>query len=144
MTLPISTPEAVLRGRLAHVAEQADMPLTIRQVERLALEATLALAPLLITTPPRTPHGHYLTPAQMCVLVGMANGLENAEIARRAARTEATVKSHTRRVLQRLGARNRTHAVAIALATGTVPTGCVQSTLASPSSTPHSSSWEGK
>ena len=52
------------------------------------------------------------------VLVLIAHGYSTAEIARALWITEDTVKTHVRRVLRRLGARTRAHAVAIAFREG--------------------------
>lgn len=49
-----------------------------------------------------------------------AGGLGNREIGERLDLTEGMVKSHFRRLMQRLGARDRTHAVMIALRNGVI------------------------
>lgn len=51
----------------------------------------------------------------------MAEGFGNAEIARRLGVHEETVKSHVKRVLGALGARNRAHAAAIGVRWGIIP-----------------------
>jgi DNA-binding CsgD family transcriptional regulator len=45
----------------------------------------------------------------------MAEGLDNDEISKHLFISRETVKSHVRRLLHKLGARSRTHAVAVAL-----------------------------
>jgi DNA-binding NarL/FixJ family response regulator len=45
----------------------------------------------------------------------IADGLENEAIARELYISTETVKSHVRRILQKLGAHSRTYAVAVAL-----------------------------
>jgi len=55
-----------------------------------------------------------LTPREHEVFLAMARGLSNAEIARELFLSETTVKTHVGRVLAKLGARDRIHAVIIA------------------------------
>jgi DNA-binding NarL/FixJ family response regulator len=59
-----------------------------------------------------------LTPREIDVLRLVAGGNANKEIAARLALTEETVKSHVRNILAKLGAHDRTHAVAIGLKRG--------------------------
>lgn len=73
-----------------------------------------------------------LSDREMQVLVGVVNGQQNAEIGRDLHIVEHTVKTHMRRILHALGARDRTHAVALALASGVVPAGAVQLPDAAP------------
>lgn len=54
------------------------------------------------------------------VLVLVARGLGNSEIARAIGRSTDTVKAHLDHVFQKLGARDRTHAVTIALQRGII------------------------
>lgn len=55
---------------------------------------------------------------QLEVLRWVAEGDDNAAIALRLSISEETVKSHLRKLLPRLGARNRAHAVALAFRDG--------------------------
>jgi DNA-binding NarL/FixJ family response regulator len=59
-----------------------------------------------------------LTPREIHVLRLVAGGNANKEIAARLSLTEETVKSHIRSILDKLGAKDRTHAVAIGLKRG--------------------------
>ena len=59
-----------------------------------------------------------ITRRELEVLALIAHGYSTAEIARALWITEDTVKTHVRRVLRRLGARTRAHAVAIAFREG--------------------------
>ena len=59
-----------------------------------------------------------LTPREREVLVEMARGLANLEIAEKLFVSEATVKTHVNRVLAKLGARDRVQAVITAFETG--------------------------
>ncbi|MBT2597321.1 response regulator transcription factor [Arthrobacter sp. ISL-72] len=74
-----------------------------------------------------TGDGHYrdplledLTPRETEMLEAMAEGLSNAEIAHRFFLSEATVKTHVRRILAKLHLRDRVQAVVYAYETGLV------------------------
>lgn len=61
-----------------------------------------------------------LTPREIDVLRLVAGGNANKEIAAQLSLTEETVKSHIRNILGKLGANDRTHAVAIGLKRGII------------------------
>ncbi len=61
-----------------------------------------------------------LTPREVEVLRLGADGATSEEIATALHLTEHTVKSHLKRIQGKLGARNRTHAVAMALRSGLI------------------------
>ncbi len=60
------------------------------------------------------------TPRELEVLRMLAKGAPNKEIARAIGVAEVTVKLHTRRILEKLGVRNRAAAAAIAVSRGLV------------------------
>jgi DNA-binding NarL/FixJ family response regulator len=59
-----------------------------------------------------------LTSREVDVLGLIANGCSNSEIGRHLFIAEETVKTHVRRVLEKLAAKNRAHAVAVAFRRG--------------------------
>lgn len=69
---------------------------------------------------PRDPLLEELTPRETEMLEAMAEGLSNAEIAHRYFLSEATVKTHVRRILTKLHLRDRVQAVVYAYETGLV------------------------
>jgi DNA-binding NarL/FixJ family response regulator len=87
--------------------------ITRRLVERFA-------APPLAATPRVTPEVEALTAREREVLVLLARGLTNAELADRLVVSEATVKTHVARILFKLGLRDRVQAVVLAYETGLV------------------------
>jgi len=67
-----------------------------------------------------------LSPRQKEILALIAAGAETPRIAAELSLSEATVKTHVRDAIRRLRARNRTHAVALAMAAGLIaPTAAV-------------------
>jgi DNA-binding NarL/FixJ family response regulator len=90
--------------------------ITRRLVERFA-------APSPATVPTTSAEVATLTPREREVLVLIARGLSNAEVAERLVLSEATVKTHVARILAKLGLRDRVQAVVLAYETGLVTPG---------------------
>lgn len=61
-----------------------------------------------------------LTPREVDVLHGVATGLANKDIARELRISAQTVKDHMSRIMNKLSASNRSHAIAIALKRGII------------------------
>jgi two-component system, NarL family, response regulator len=97
-------------GASAYVARTAAAALMGRAV-RAALEHERFVDP---AVPPRGSRGK-LTRRQREILQLLSDGGSTIVAARELGLSEETVKTHTKNILARLGARNRTHAVAIAL-----------------------------
>ena len=64
-----------------------------------------------------------LSKREVQVLTLVAAGNSNREIGARLAVTEETAKAHMKRIIAKLGANDRTHAVTLALARGILPAG---------------------
>lgn len=62
--------------------------------------------------------GDHLSPRQVEVLRLVALGANVSQMAQELSISETTVKTHVKNILQRLGARNRAHAVALAIRNG--------------------------
>jgi two-component system, NarL family, response regulator len=101
---------ALQAGAAAYIARTAE-------AELLQLAVDAALAQESFVDPAVAPPGSRgtLTRRQREILQLLANGESTTVAARELGLSEETVKTHTKNALGRLGARNRTHAVAIAL-----------------------------
>ena len=101
---------AMQAGASAYVSRTA----SAEQLE-LAVQAALAQERFIDpAVPPRGSRGK-LTKRQREILQLLANGESTTVAARELDLSEETIKTHTKNALARLGARNRTHAVAIAM-----------------------------
>lgn len=99
-------------------AGQAQLDPTVqrRLLDALASGASLGVAP---AGPARVDDG--LTPREVDVLVEIAAGRSNGEIAERLFVSEATVKTHVNHLLAKTGCRDRAALVAYAFRTGRAP-----------------------
>ena len=102
--------------RAVHAGDAVLAPSTTRRL----IEHVAAGLPGPRTGPDPLAH---LTDREREVLVEMATGASNAEIARGMYLSEATVKTHVGRVLAKLGLRDRVQAVVLAYETGLVRPG---------------------
>jgi DNA-binding NarL/FixJ family response regulator len=97
-------------GATAYVSRTAH-PDHLRDAVRAACDQERFVDP---AVPPKGSRGQ-LTRRQREILQLLANGGSTTAAARELGLSEETIKTHTKNALGRLGARNRTHAVAIAL-----------------------------
>jgi DNA-binding NarL/FixJ family response regulator len=101
---------ALQAGASAYLARTASAEL-LAQAVQAAMAQERFVDP---AVPPRGSRGK-LTKRQREILQLLANGESTTVAARELDLSEETVKTHTKYAVARLGARNRTHAVAIAL-----------------------------
>jgi DNA-binding NarL/FixJ family response regulator len=101
---------ALQAGASAYVARTAD-PEELRRAVDAAVSQERFVDP---AVPPKGSRGK-ITRRQREILQLLANGESTTVAARELDLSEETVKTHTKNTLARLGAKNRTHAVAIAL-----------------------------
>jgi DNA-binding NarL/FixJ family response regulator len=101
---------AMQAGACAYVARTAG-PAELRRAVEAAAEQESFVDP---AVPPKGSRGR-LTRRQRQILQLLANGESTTVAARQLDLSEETVKSHMKHALARLGAKNRTHAVAIAV-----------------------------
>ena len=101
---------ALQAGASAYVSRTAGTE-ELQRAAQAALDQESFVDP---AVPPRGSRGK-LTKRQREILQLLANGESTTVAARELDLSEETVKTHTKHALARLGARNRTHAVAIAL-----------------------------
>jgi two-component system NarL family response regulator len=101
---------ALQAGATAYVARTAGA-----EELRMAVDAAYAQESFIDpAVPPKGSRGK-LTRRQRQILQRLANGESTTVAARELGLSEETVKTHTKNIMARLSARNRTHAVAIAL-----------------------------
>ncbi|MBP2475925.1 DNA-binding NarL/FixJ family response regulator [Crossiella equi] len=108
------------KGFLPREMDPARLPEALCQVAELGIYVEPSMAPLLApgrVIGPRAP-GPALSKREFEVLRLIADGLTAKNIAHRLEVSEETVKTHVRRMLRKLDARDRAHAVALAFQAG--------------------------
>ena len=103
--------EAMRAGATAYVAKSSPLEALSTAVEA-ALESERFVDPAATSRPGRRAG---LTRRQRQILQLYADGHSTARVAKRLGLSTETVRTHTKAILSRLGARDRVHAVAIAL-----------------------------
>ena len=112
--------ELVAAIRAVHSGEAVVAPTTTRRmIDRFATILPSSQPPM------DTPELARLTDREREVLLLIAGGLSNGEIAGRLSLSEATVKTHVGRILTKLEVRDRVQAVVLAYETGLVRAGGV-------------------
>jgi DNA-binding NarL/FixJ family response regulator len=110
-----SSPEEVIHGiRTVARGESLLFPDAVRELARRHVRATGSGT---------VPGLERLTPREREVLLLVAQGLSNAEVAERLVVGVETVRTHVASVLAKTGARDRTQAVVLAYQSGFVPPG---------------------
>jgi len=104
--------------RAVRVAAAGESLLSPGATRRLVAEFAARSAP-----PPHDPRLDALTDREREVMVLVAQGLSNEEVAGRLVLSPATARTHVGRVLAKLGARDRTQLVVLAYETGLVRPG---------------------
>ncbi len=105
----LSASDAIDAGATAFVAKSSPLHELARAVDAAA-EAEHFMDPAAGSRPRR--NGTSLTRRQRQILQLFADGHATAEVARRLELSAETVRTHTKAILARLGARDRAHAVA--------------------------------
>ncbi len=103
--------EAGAAGAVLKTADDAVLTAAIRAVAK----GNDYLSPEVSRLMKHEPPTRQLTPRQNEVLQSLTHGLTNAEIARQLGICEARVEEHVNAILGKIGAANRTEAVALAL-----------------------------
>jgi DNA-binding NarL/FixJ family response regulator len=111
--------EALRRGATGYLLKHQAPGVLVTQL-RAALRGEVVLAgeAIALLAQPRRATLAALTPREREVLQSIARGMSNKQIARALGIAEKTVKTHVSRVLDKLGARDRTQAALIALGHG--------------------------
>lgn len=117
-----SSPERLIDGLLTVAAGEALLdPAVTRELVRHFVSSRPATGrPMVGSRPDGARRVAELTERETQVLVGVAEGYSNAELADRLFIAESTVKTHVKRILAKIDARDRAQAVVIAYQAGLV------------------------
>jgi DNA-binding CsgD family transcriptional regulator len=111
-----------MTGRWHMITATGEIEIEFSATARVApgrhLAIILAPAPAEPERPPAQPTRERLTVREREVVAAIAQGHTSAEIARRMFLSQATIETHVRKAMLRLGARNRAHLIALALQAG--------------------------
>ena len=99
------------RGAIMKSADSNDLASAVRNVARGECSISEEIQRQIATDPP-VPE---LTPRQLAILDSLVQGLSNPDIAKKFGIRRDSVKEHVNNILDKIGAANRTEAVAIAL-----------------------------
>lgn len=116
--------QAGARGFIVKDVERFDLKRSIRAVARGEAAIDPKAAAIVLAQLRRGPQGNQepvtepLSPQQLALLRLIAQGLSSREIAAELSLSENTVKGYVQEVLQRLGVKNRTEAVMVAVKQG--------------------------
>ena len=117
------TDEEVFRGLRAgassYLLKDVDLPELVQTI-RAVHTGRKAISPEIAAKLADHVASDTLTPRQREVLACLAQGKSNIEIAKTLNISEGTVKAHVKAILQKLGARDRTQAITIAIKRGLV------------------------
>lgn len=113
---------ALSAGACAYLLKDALVEQLVAAIRSAAAGRRTIPAPVAVRLAEFTPRAD-LTARELEVLRHVARGLGNKEIAREIGRSTETVKAHLESIFQKLGARDRTHAVTIALQRGFIHLG---------------------
>jgi DNA-binding NarL/FixJ family response regulator len=113
---------ALSAGACAYLIKDALVEQLVAAIRSAAAGKRVIPVPVAVKLAEFTPRAD-LTAREQEVLRLVARGLANKEIARAIGRSTETVKAHLESIFQKLGARDRTHAVTIALQRGIIHLG---------------------
>jgi two-component system NarL family response regulator len=111
---------ALSAGARAYLLKEITAPTLIEAIRSVNLGGR-TIEPSVATALASQSTERALTRREMDVLKLLAGGNSNVKIAARLATREDTVKGHIKKILKKLSARDRTHAVLIAVRRGIVP-----------------------